>query len=469
MLDQPDALPTPDDNRCPNCDSRMPPGTPFCTMCGAVMPTPEELAIPAGTPTPDEQAPTTPPAPEQSPEEPPAPKAVEPVMITEPEPPVTSEPAAVAYLEISREHSIVKSVMMERQSAVVNWMTAVFVFCLAIVGFLVWQNADPVTSLALFPTLTPIPPTITLTPTWTLAPTETPPPSATPTQTPAPLPTETPRPPRSHPVAAGETYYGLSLFYNVSIESILAENGFGPNAPLQAGQVLLVPWPTATPPLTAIVVQINGEDVIADPTDCERAELQAGDSAAAVAARYGINFELLMQVNRLTEQSVLRPGDTICIPKVVYGGILPPTPGPSPTPTATSFPAGPQLLYPPDNRVFTPQDAVIVQWVAVKDLAEDEWYMVEAVDATDIGSPVHQGFTRQNSFRLPDTWRPIVAEEHRYRWRVSIVSVTGQRQDGGFIYTFGGRASQDGYFTWLGAVPTPTPTPTPLPSATPSP
>ncbi|MCA9994071.1 MAG: hypothetical protein KDE29_23985, partial [Anaerolineales bacterium] len=85
------------------------------------------------------------------------------------------------------------------------------------------------------------------------------------------------------------------------------------------------------------------------------------------------------------------------------------------------------------------------------------------------GSPVHQGFTRQNSFRLPDTWRPIVAEEHRYRWRVSIVSVTGQRQDGGFIYTFGGRASQDGYFTWLGAVPTPTPTPTPLPSATPSP
>jgi LysM repeat protein len=286
-----------------------------------------------------------------------------------------------------------------------------------------------------------------------------------------PTATATARPPRTHPIAAGETLFGLSLFYDVSLEAIANQNGFNVSAPLQVGQVIQVPWPTATPPLTAIEMEINGEAVIADPTDCERVEIQAGDSIAAIAGRYNINFELLMRVNRLTENSNLRPGDTMCIPNVIYGGVLPPTPGPSPTPQPTSYPGGPTLLYPPEDSRFTDLDQpVILQWVAVKDLGPQEWYLVEVTDQSIIGSPPLLGFTRQNSFQLPESWRPTDEEEHRYRWRVSIVKVTGRRADGGFIYTFGGRNSADAHFIWLGAIPTPTatPSPTPRPSVTPA-
>jgi hypothetical protein len=177
-----------------------------------------------------------------------------------------------------------------------------------------------------------------------------------------------------------------------------------------------------------------------------------------------------MRVNRLTEQSMLRPGDTMCIPRVIFGGVLPPTAGPSPTPAATDFPAGPQALYPPDGAEFAePGETIILQWLAVKDLAEDEWYMVELGYPNVIGSPVHNGFTRDNTFRVPDSWRPTSEEEQQIEWRVSIVKVAGRRQDGGFIYTFGGYTSEGGRFVWMSSGPTATPTITPPPTATSAP
>lgn len=449
-----EATPPEETGRCPNCDTLNPPQTTTCIMCG--------------TPLVAEAAVT--PAPEAKPEEvtadgPATPAVPEPVAPT----PAAVSPAPEPF-DLERP-AVIESVMIERQSSIVSWLTGVFIIFTAILAMLVWQNAEPVTSLALFPTLTPLPPTITLTPTQTLVPTETPVPSETPTLTPSPAPTETPRPPRQHPVAAGETLYGLSLFYDVGMEIIASLNGFTVQTPLQAGTVLEVPWPTATPPLVPVEMEIGGEQVIADPTDCNRVEIQAGDSIAAVAGRHNVNFELLMRVNRLTPESTLRPGDTICIPEVVFGGVLPPTPGPSPTAAPTSFPEGPQLLYPPDGtRILSLADEpIILQWLAVKDLAPDEWYMVEVTDLDIFDSPPHHGFTRQNNFTIPDTWRPTVVEEHQFRWRVSIVRVTGQRQDGAFIYTFGGRPGEEATFFWMGAIPTATPRPTLTPTPTPTP
>jgi hypothetical protein len=110
-----------------------------------------------------------------------------------------------------------------------------------------------------------------------------------------------------------------------------------------------------------------------------------------------------------------------------------------------------------------------LQWVAVKDLAPDEWYMVEVVDRDEIGARARRGFTRQTSFQAPPTWRPQVPEMRLMQWRVTIVQVIGRRQDGGFIYTFGGRASEEGTFYWEGAAPSATPQPTPTPQPTGSP
>jgi LysM repeat protein len=365
---------------------------------------------------------------------------------------------------------VVVYVLGERRSNLAFWLTAAVTLLLFFFGWGWFRDQGPTVMAALIPTVTPIPPTPTYTPTWTPLPTDTPPPSETPTVTPVPAPSSTPRPPRFHMVSANDTLFGLSLIYRVSADSIAATNGFALDTPIQAGQSLEIPWPTATPPLESVLIDVNGATVMADAENCEIVEIQSGDSAYALSAARGVPLEAIIRINRHTAESIqlLQPGDTLCIPKIVFTDQLPPTPGPSPTPPPTSLPEGPSLLYPArDALIDQSLEPILLQWTAVKDLAENEWYMVELSDEDEPDSLPYRGFTRDTTFRLPEEWRPDVAEPHQMRWRVSIVQVTGRRSDGGFIYTVGGRASADEFFTWLGAVPTPTPTATPTATATP--
>jgi hypothetical protein len=72
--------------------------------------------------------------------------------------------------------------------------------------------------------------------------------------------------------------------------------------------------------------------------------------------------------------------------------------------------------------------------------------MVEVTDLSEADAHPNRGFARQTTFKIPDEWWPTGEGSHRYRWIVSIVRVTGKREDGQFIYTFGGSSSEDGYF-----------------------
>jgi len=355
---------------------------------------------------------------------------------------------------------VIESTMEEKQSAITSILLVAIILIFSAVAIWVLQNPNSI-SLALVPSATPIAPTQTLTPTWTPLPAETRPPATTPTMTPIPFPTDTPQPPQLHRVVSGETLFSLSLRYGVTLDSIAQANEIASDSGLQVSQQLAIPWPTATPPLAIVAVEVGGERIVADPADCIMYEIKSGDTFFGIAARERVPLEALMAVNRLTEQSILQPGDTICIPEIIRGGVLPPTPGPSPFPTMTEPPPGPHLLYPVrEATVDAPEGPVFLQWAAVKELAEDEWYMVEVTDLSDVDSHPNRGFTRQNSFQVPSYWWPAIPEIHRYRWRVQIVQVTGDRQDGSFIYTFGGKSSEDAYFNSIGVSLTSTPDPT---------
>lgn len=377
--------------------------------------------------------------------------------------PIESTPAEVVRLDEDTELEsipVVESVLHERQSRLTIVMAIGVFVVVCILGFLVIQNPAAAT-LALFPTSTSLPPTQAPTSTWTPLATITSPPTDSPTITSTPPPTDTPNPPRSHTVALGETLFGLSLRYGVTMDSIVEVNGLPAGSGIQVSQQLVIPWPTATPPLVPVEVEIGGEAVIADPSDCQMYEIKGGDTFFGISAREKVDLQAILTVNRLTEQSVLQPGDMICIPELIHGGVIPPTAGPSPTPTATEPPTGPHLLYPANGTVVkAPGEPLFLQWAAVKDLEEDEWYMVEVTDLTDVDSHPLRGFTRQSSFSVPGSWRPAVPEEHVFRWRVRIVQVVGEREDESFIYTFGGSNSDEAFFTWLGAIPTSTPTAT---------
>jgi LysM repeat protein len=391
--------------------------------------------------------------------------AVAVVVETAPAPPsATLAPAevspAVAPPAAAPAPEVVESVMIERQSRLTLWMTLAMALIVVVAAAILFRF-PPSAALALAPTPTPLPDAPEATAQNTLPPSATSPPTDTPTVTPTPRPTDTPQPPRNHVVVSGDTYFGLSLRYGVTVESILDANNLPPDAGLQIAQTLLIPWPTATPQLEPVQVTFGEEVVIADPRDCPFYTIQSGDTLIGIATANGLPLDALLAVNRLTTQSSLFPGDAICIPTIVRGGTLPPTAGPSPTASPTPPPPGPALLYPIDDAVIDPPGGpIVMQWVAVKDLAENEWYMVELTDLADVDSHAWRGFTRQNSFRVPSEWRPSVPEERVFRWRVRIVQVTGRRNDGSFTYTFGGRDSADAFFTWLGAVPTPTPLPT---------
>lgn len=360
---------------------------------------------------------------------------------------------------------VVDSIMRERHSSIISWVTAVFMVLIIVLGALVLRYQSPVVSYMMAPSSTPFPPTPTTTPTWTPLPTLPVMPTGTATAAPPELPTATPQPPQLHRVNSGETLIGLALRYRVSVESIAALNSFSADTAIQIDQQLQIPWPTATPPLVPVAVTVNGVVVIADPDGCQRHEVAGGDSISGIASRHEVDMELLMLVNRLTESSILHQGDSLCIPTIIFGGSLPPTPGPSPTPSPTSLPAAPSLLYPIRNAVIDPPDGLVtLQWTAVKDLEESEWYMVEMTDLDDLDSLPRRGFTRDTSLQLPSSWRPSVVESHQLRWQVSIVRVIRYRSDGLPIYSYGGESSEESLFTWLGAVPTATPRPTETPT-----
>lgn len=407
--------------RCARCDSILPEGAERCLMCGLPRPPraapPEAIAEPVAAP---------------------AAFALAPVELPAPVPP----PAFVDYA------------VRESRSTRLFWLAATLVFIGLMATWLALRDDGPQVMAAFIPTTTPLPPTITSTPTWTPLPSETVPPTVTPSPSTTPAPTSTPREPRAHTVAAGETLFGLSLLYRITADSIAQANNFDLNTPIQSGQSLIIPWPTATPPLESVLLTINGEQVMADATNCEIITIQSGDSAYGLSAVKGVPLEAIIAVNRQTQESIqlLQPGDTLCIPRILYGDTIPPTAGPSPTPSLTPPPAGPALLNPPNGASFDATDEpIVLQWLAVKDLAADEWYMVELRDADDRDSLPHRGFTRDQSFRVPAEWRPAADGARRMEWRVSIVQVTGRRSDGGFIYAFRGTAGAASYFTWQGA------------------
>lgn len=365
---------------------------------------------------------------------------------------------------------IYRSVLRESRSSLFFWLVTVIMALLIVAGWVTLRDRGSIVMAAFIPTTTPLPATTTLTPTVTAIPSETAPPTESPTPEPTPLPTSTPRDPRFHTVSPGETLFGLSLFYRVTADSIAEANGIDLNAGIQSDQNLIIPWPTATPPLQSVLLEINGEPVMADVTECEIITIQSGDSAYGLSALKGVPLEAIIAVNRQTMESIqlLQPGDSLCIPKILYGDTIPPTPGPSPTPSITPPPAGPALLFPVDNTVVElGVESVLLQWTAVKDLAADEWYMIEMSDLQDRDRLPLRGFTRDPFFRVPTSWRPEVDETRTMQWDVSIVQETGRRSDGGIIYRFGGEKSNPGIFLWRGALPTATPPPTTTPTATP--
>lgn len=296
----------------------------------------------------------------------------------------------------------------------------------------------------ILPTQTPTPipsatPLITNTPTATIIPTETS----------TPLPTDTPEPLRTYTILSGQTWVGIAALFGYTLESVYEANDINPNADpgLFEGQEIFIPWPTATPPLQPYFFELGDTTLVIDPSNCPPFyEIQEGDSLFGLASRNDIPLEALLEMNYLTVDSIVQPGDVICIPQILDAPIFVATPGPSPTPAPTQPPTGPQPLFPPNQQTYSSGESVFLQWLSEPVLPENTLYMVEVIDLTNVDSHPKRLFTRSSGVTLPADWRPSV--EHDYVWRVSLVEIDGRRENGGYIYSIVGAESVPRYFSW---------------------
>ncbi len=292
--------------------------------------------------------------------------------------------------------------------------------------------------------------TPTATATLTITPTIT----GTPTATPTAPPTGTPTPEVTiYIVRPGDTLSTVAAQFDVTVEAIMEANGLA-NHIIQVGQELLIPAEDGGPGSSPGMGETPGPEGTNQPETVTYV-VQPGDSLSEIAQRFNVTIEAVMEANGITDPDSIREGQELLIP----GGIgLSETPGigGAPTPTVESvlvYPA-PLLLGPPDRREFREEQAelpILLNWLSVGLLAEDEWYSVvlRYVDPEEVKERETVEFTKANSYHvLAELRPPLEAESHLFEWQVWVVRLMETEIEGSPEIVPVGRLSDRRTFLW---------------------
>lgn len=299
------------------------------------------------------------------------------------------------------------------------------------------------------------------------------PPTLTPSFTPSPAPpTGSPTPtatpgPFEHSIRQGDDcisivyQYGhvdldvLQMFYSLN-------NMQGCSLP-GAGNVVFVPRPTAI----SVVVDPNASPLptynpaIGDPSQYVAIGQYCvvdDDTLTSIALKNDTTLRRICEMNPLPNGLDCSGCDFsqtdvgFCPrPPVVSIGQCLNVPGSTPTPTATASPSGNETPTPtPTHRapnVVAPQNGVTVngtvllQWVSIGRLSQNEYYVVQAIDETT--GKTFNDSTRSTSIMLPSDFLAADGQSHSIVWSVSVQVLNEQ----GLFIPIGGRTS-DYRFTW---------------------
>lgn len=121
--------------------------------------------------------------------------------------------------------------------------------------------------------------------------------------------------PAVYTVAPGDTVSSIAQRFQLSTAAVLALNGLSWKSTIFPGQILA---------LTTKPVKTTG--VPAPTTVAGRYSIVKGDTISAVAARFGVSTQSILDANALTWTSIVYPGQTLIIP----GRAPVPVPAPAP-------------------------------------------------------------------------------------------------------------------------------------------
>ncbi len=113
--------------------------------------------------------------------------------------------------------------------------------------------------------------------------------------------------PGVHVVAAGETVWSIARRHGVAVRDVLQWNRLGSSAVVRPGDRLRVKGPRAAPR--------------EPPAGSDVHVVSRGESLWAIARRYGLSLEELLERSGLSASSVLRPGDRIVVGAGSAGGV----------------------------------------------------------------------------------------------------------------------------------------------------
>lgn len=296
--------------------------------------------------------------------------------------------------------------------------------------------------------------------TLTISPTAasfSPEPVGSPTQTFTPAPTPTLEP-YQYTVQAGDTLgYIIQLFgytdFSIVTEVMRLNNM--PNEFPQEGQVLLIPRQTPTPgPSATPTIEGTQPGPAPDYSNCNPENrcvsvdgrfwihtVRSGDTVLSIAIAYNSRTQDILQANGLGETSPIFPNQKLNIPILItLTPTLTPTGGPDSTATATPTISSPALLAPDDGSAIAGGQPVILEWLPVQPLADNQYYLIVLRNET-MGAE-SRAVTRSNSYRLPDNMKPGFGGSITYIWDVVIVN--SRTVEGAASVNVAGRWS----FTW---------------------
>jgi len=148
-------------------------------------------------------------------------------------------------------------------------------------------------------------------------------------------------------VKPGDTLMAIAAELGVSVEDILSLNDLSDPSRLEVDQVLKVPPRGGASPTPTPGRQPTRQATRAATTGTETYEVQSGDNAADIAARFGITLQELATANDTTidELRVLFVGQVLTIPQFTDRTPVPtspPEPEPTEAPTAAPTEAPPE-------------------------------------------------------------------------------------------------------------------------------
>ncbi len=117
----------------------------------------------------------------------------------------------------------------------------------------------------------------------------------------------------AYTVRAGDTLSGIAARHDVSWQALAAANALTESSYLQIGQELAIPGAATEPLRLRQTTGATGGPVA--PLPAARAyTVQRGDTIFAIALRSDVDWQELLRVNNLREDSILQPGQTLQLP-----------------------------------------------------------------------------------------------------------------------------------------------------------